>query len=220
MADLIVGGLILGTIVSLLVISNPVSTAAVFISLTQKMSHKNRVETAKRSVKYSVLILLFFSLTGFFLFEIFGVSIGAFRIAGGIILFTISIGMIDIKPTSHHAKMTSQDIALIPLSVPFTSGPGTITAVIIFMTEALALVNTGSTLAGIIGIAGVYLGITIVALASYLTMKNSERIDKMLKEGGRHVVTKLMGLLVMAMSIQFIINGIIDIAPQLIASVA
>lgn len=219
MADfLLAWGFMASAVISLLVISNPISTSAVFISLTGGLTtHKRRVEIAKKSIKYSAGILLFFSATGFLLFEVFGFSLGAFRIAGGVLLFTMSVSMMRPKPSEQQAEMTSQDISLVPLSIPFTSGPGTIVTVILLMSEALALIN-GSLTTGLLAVAGVYVGIAAVITASYLVMVKSEAIDSVMKEGGRQVVTKLMGLLVMAISVQFFINGIVDIIPALVAA--
>lgn len=210
------GGFIISAILSILIISNPISTSAVFITLTDTMSHKKKLEIAKRSIKFSLGLLIFFSITGFLLFQIFGFSLGAFRIAGGILLFTTATTMMNLKPASHHRKSEYQDIALIPLSIPFTSGPGTIITVVILMSEALAVLNTHDLGTGLLSILGVYLGIAVVIISSYLMMARSESVNRFLKEGGRRVITRLMGLLVMAIAVQFMINGVIDIIPELI----
>lgn len=193
-------------IISIVVIVNPASTSAVFIALTQEMSHAERVETAKRANKYALTILIIFALTGFTIFQLFGISIGAFKIAGGIVLFTVAISMLYPKPSSEEAKSISKDIAIIPLAIPFTAGPGTITTVVVLMTEADSIIHQLI----------VFGGIGIAILLSYLVMAYSEKINAVLKEGGRAVMTKLMGLIVMAISIQFIINGIKDAIPMMV----
>jgi multiple antibiotic resistance protein len=215
----LVSGFIFGAIVSIIVISNPISTSAVFVSLTQGMNHKDRVEIARRSVKFSLGILMFFAVTGLYLFQLFGFSIGAFRIAGGILLFTMAVQMMNHK--QRHIEATELDyneISLMPLSIPFTAGPGTIVTVVLLASEALNMMNTAGFINGLLSVLGVYAGIIILAVASYFMMINSRRIDDVLKEGGRHVITRLMGLLVMAIAIQFMINGVIDIIPDLIAA--
>jgi len=203
-----------GAIVSLLVISNPVSTSAVFISLTQDMTREEKLRTVKKSVTYSLFILIFFSLTGLLLFQIFGFSIGAFRIAGGILLFTTAVGMLDPAPSDKAAGEAAQDIAIIPLSIPFTSGPGTIVTVVVLMSEAQNIMQTHDLLTGSLSMLGVYIGIGAVIVISYFMMVKSDNIDRVFREGGRKVITKLMGLLVMAISIQFIITGIKDVLPE------
>ncbi len=220
MIDLaVVGSFIIGAIVSIIVISNPVSTSAVFISLTEGMKKSDKREIAKRSVKFSATILMFFGLTGFFIFQLFGFSIGAFRIAGGILLFTMAIHMMNHK--QRHIEATEMDyneISLMPLSVPFTAGPACIVTVVLLMTEALNMTVTDGFLNGIFSALGVFVGIIMLAVVTYTMMVNSERISKVVKEGGLHIITRLMGLLVMAIAIQFMINGVIDIIPDLIAA--
>jgi multiple antibiotic resistance protein len=203
-----------GAIISIIVISNPISTSAVFIALTQGMTQDEKIRIVRKSIMYSSGILLFFALTGFLIFTIFGFSIGAFRIAGGVLLFSTAIYMLNPKPSSVAADETSRDIALIPLAIPFTAGPGTIVTVVVLMSEARNLVNTIDTVTGLLAMVGVILGITVTIIVSYFMMAHSDRIDAVLKEGGRNVVTRLMGLLVMAISIQFIINGIKELLPE------
>jgi len=203
-----------GAIISIIVISNPISTSAVFIALTQGMTQDEKIRIVRKSIIYSSGILLFFALTGFLIFTIFGFSIGAFRIAGGVLLFSTAIYMLNPKPSSVAADETSRDIALIPLAIPFTAGPGTIVTVVVLMSEARNLVNTIDTITGLLAMIGVILGIMVTIIVSYFMMAHSDRIDAVLKEGGRNVVTRLMGLLVMAISIQFIINGIKELLPE------
>lgn len=217
----LVGGFILGAIVSIIVISNPVSTSAVFLTLTDGLKKKDRVEIARRSVKFSLFILVFFALTGFFLFQLFGFSIGAFRIAGGILLFTLAVHMLNGKQRHMEAtEMDYNEISLMPLSIPFTAGPGTIVTVVLLASEALNMMETTGFMNGLVSVIGVYAGIFILILITYIMMLNSQRLDNVIKEGGRHVITKLMGLLVMAIAIQFMINGVVDIIPTLVAAAA
>ena len=218
MVDFVLAGeFIAGAIISIIVISNPLSTSAVFISLTEGMKNEEKVGIVKRSLKYSTGILVFFSLTGLLLFQIFGFSVGAFRIAGGVVLFTAAVTMLNPKPSAKDAEASSQDIALIPLAIPFTAGPGTIITVVILMSEGLHIMGTSGVGTGLLAIMGVYIGIVLCIAISYLMMSRSQFIDKHLKEGGRSVVTKLMGLLVMAIAVQFIINGIKDVFPEFLA---
>lgn len=213
---ILVGEFIAGAIIAILVISNPVSTSAIFISLTQDMTSDEKERIVKRSIRYSIGIMVFFSLTGLLIFQIFGFTIGAFRIAGGILLFSTAVSMLEPRPTEKAVQYTSQDISLIPLSIPFTTGPGTIVTIVIWMTEAQNIFWNNDYVTGSLAIAGIYIGIAVTLVASYFMMSRSEAIDKRLKEGGRRVITRLMGLLVMAIAVQFIINGIKDILPEFI----
>lgn len=204
-----------GAVVSIIVISNPVSTSAIFIALTEKMTLTEKVALAKRSITYSIFILVFFALTGMALFRLFGFSIGAFRIAGGVLLMTTAITMLNPQPRGTAVEERSQDIAIIPLSIPFTAGPGTIVTVVVLMSVALNFRDVYDLPTAILAATGVFIGIFVTIYVSYLMMVKSEYIDARLGSG-RRVITRLMGLFVMAIAVQFILNGIKDVLPDFI----
>lgn len=210
----------IGAITAIIVISNPLSTSAIFIALTEKMSRKQKQDTIKKSLTYSVGILILFAVSGLLLFQIFGFSIGAFRIAGGVLLFTTAVGMLNPKTSQEEATDVPDNIALIPLSIPFTAGPGTIVTVVVLVSEADNIMHSINFATGLLCILGVFLGIAACIGVTYVMLAKSDVIDGVLKEGGRRVVTTLMGLIVMAIAIQFFINGIKDILPEFVAIVA
>lgn len=203
-----------GAIIAIIVISNPISTSAIFIALTEKMSRKQKQGTIKKSLTYSAGILILFALTGLLLFQIFGFTIGAFRIAGGVLLFTTAVGMLNPKTSQEEATDVPDNIALIPLSIPFTAGPGTIVTVVVLMSEVENIMHSIDLFTGILCALGVFIGIAACLGVTYMMLAKSDLIDGALKEGGRRVVTTLMGLIVMAIAIQFFINGIKDILPE------
>jgi len=204
-------------VISIVVIVNPASTSAVFIALTQKMRRGERLATAKRAVKLAVMILFFFAVTGMLLFELFGISIGAFKIAGGVLLLVMGMTMVYPKETVEEVKTVSKDIAIIPLAIPFSAGPGTITTVVVLMSDASARgVDFLSVLPYYLI---VFVGIAVAMTLSYMGMKYSEKINDLLKEGGRNVMTRLMGMLVLAIAIQFIIDGAISVVPEFIEAI-
>ena len=204
-------------IISIIIISNPISTSALFISLTEGMSQREKNAIIRRTLYYSIIILVFFALTGLLLFKLFGFGLGAFRIAGGVLLLSVGIGMLNPKPSSKDAEDTANDIAIIPLAIPFTAGPGTITTVVVLVSESQNIMDTSGLYTGLICMIGVYVAILINIIVAYFMMSRSEKINSYMGEGGRKVVTRLMGLLVMAIAIQFIINGIQDILPEFLA---
>ena len=206
----------IGAIIAIIVISNPISTSAIFIALTEKMSRKQKQDTIKKSLTYSAGILILFAVSGLLLFKVFGFSIGAFRIAGGVLLFTTAVGMLNPKTSQEEASDVPDNIALIPLSIPFTAGPGTIVTVVVLMSEAETKLNI-DLVTGILCALGIFIGIATCLGVTYVMLANSEFIDGVLKEGGRRVVTTLMGLIVMAIAIQFFINGIKDVLPEFLA---
>ncbi len=205
-------------IISIVVISNPLSTSAILLTLTKDLSDAERNAVVWRSIRYSVLILLVFALSGFLIFQIFGFSIGALRIAGGVLLLITAMGMLSPQPSATDAEMAASNISLMPLSIPFTAGPGTIVTVILLMTGAQDVWDTdmGQSLAEM---AIVVVAIVIAMGISLYVMLQSPRVYGFLGEGGRQVVTRVMGLIVMAIAIQFIINGALDIVPDFVNAV-
>lgn len=218
MADLaLAAGFIGGAIASIVIITNPLSTAAIFIALTKGMTHEEKMVIVRRAIKFAGIILVFFALTGLVLFQIFGFTVGAFRIAGGVLLFSMATRMLNPRAAQEQADEATEDIALIPLTIPFTSGPGTIITVVLLTSEAFNIFDAHGFVTGSLAMLGVYAGIAVCLLSSYAMMANSERIDRRLGDYGRRVVTRFMGLLVMAIAVQFIINGIKDVLPEFIA---
>ncbi len=202
-------------IISIIAISNPISTATMFNVLTEKMSEERKHQTAVKASRFSLYILVFFALTGMLIFQIFGFGIGAFRIAGGILLTITAIDMLHPKPEGLTDNDGTRDISLIPMAIPFISGPGTIVTTVVLMSGAQDL-GGGDTLVWLLASAGVLLGIVITIAVSYLGMTESERVFRFLGEGGEKALSKLMGLIVLAIAIQFIINGIGDVLPDLV----
>ncbi len=202
-----------GAIIAIIVISNPVSTMAMFYTLTERMTDEAKLRTAKRSTRYSLGILLFFAITGMMLFQIFNFSVGAFRIAGGILLIATAMDMLYPRDGADSAADPTRDISLIPMAIPFISGPGTIVTVVVLTSSAEKLANGDMGLATL-AYSGVFLGIAILIAISYLVMVHSERLFSLMREEGRKAISKLMGLIVLSIAIQFIINGIGDVLPM------
>ncbi|MBI0584163.1 MAG: NAAT family transporter [Methanomassiliicoccus sp.] len=202
-------------IISILAISNPISTSTMFLVLTERMSDEEKKRTAVRSSRYSMAILLFFALTGMLIFQIFGFGIGAFRIAGGILLIITAIDMLHPKTQGSDVSEVRRDISLIPMSIPFISGPGTIVTVVVLMSTAR---DMGQGLMGVelVAALGVFLGIIITIVVSYLAMTHSEKVFSVLGQEGGKVISRLMGLIVLSIAIQFIINGIGDVLPDFV----
>ncbi len=202
-------------IISIMAISNPISTSTMFLVLTERMSDEEKKRTATKSSRYSLAILLFFALTGMLIFQIFGFGIGAFRIAGGILLVITAIDMLHPKSQGSEVGNDRRDISLIPMSIPFISGPGTIVTVVVLMSNARDM-GQGSMSVEIVALLGVFLGIVLTIIVSYFAMMESERVFSVLGEEGGKVISRLMGLLVLSIAVQFIINGIGDVLPDFV----
>ena len=203
------------TIAAIFVIVNPLTTAFVFMSLLPRANDARRKETAKRAVLVSTGIFFTFALLGGVIFQLFGITIEAFRIAGGIILFGIAMGMIRkgrdegeevAEDGSDPAKTgPGQDVSIIPLAIPFISGPGSIATVMILTSEAPSVWHVGL----------VFLAILITTVTTYFAMIHSKILVRFLGETGKDIVTKLFGLILSVIAVQFVINGVYDVYGKL-----
>jgi len=146
----------------------------------------------------------FFVFTGQLLFLIFNITVAAFKIAGGILLVTSAFSMLNPRKKEFSGEEL-ENISIVPLAFPLTAGPGTIMAVILLVSEASSLLEASL----------VFVGIFAGVLVSYLGMTYAPRIFKFLGEEGLHVVTRLMSIIVLAIAVQFVINGIAETIPTL-----
>ena len=198
------------TISALFVIVNPLSTGFVFLSLMPRSSEKTREAVARRATLIATGIFVVFALLGGLIFKLFGITVEAFRIAGGLILFGIAMGMIRkgvdegeaaAGDDAHGDGRLAKDISVIPLAIPFISGPGSIATVMILTKEA----PTGWHLLL------VFLAIAITTGACYLAMINSKYLVRLLGETGKEIITRIFGVILSVIAVQFVINGILDI---------
>jgi multiple antibiotic resistance protein len=200
-------GFSLVAIASITAVMNPASTIAVYTALTEGRSRSERMGVIKTSMKIAFIVLAFFALTGQLIFSIFSITVPAFQIAGGILLISVATGMLTSGGEAY-AAADLENIAIVPLAFPLSCGPGTITTVI--------LLASGPE--GFWGIVAVFFGIVVALALSYVGMLYGPKIFSLIGEGGLRVVPKLMAIIVLAIAIQFIINGISAAMPQLLAN--
>jgi multiple antibiotic resistance protein len=199
--------LIFGTIAALLPIVNPFSTAPMFLSLTESYTAEERNKQAKQGVIYMSAILLVFLVAGTFIMNFFGLSLPGMRIAGGILVSGVGMGM--LKPEdSHHTEAeaneakTKQDISFTPLAMPSLSGPGAISVVI-----GMSSIAKGDWL----DYAYIAIGIVAVALIVYVILRSSTRLVKWLGVNGLHAMTKIMGFIILCVGVQFVVTGVLGV---------
>lgn len=188
------------------VIVNPLTTAFIFMAMLPKASHEERRTIALRSTKVAAALLIGFALLGGIIFQLFGITLAAFRIAGGIILFGIAMGM--IRKTSTNERDTAEeikaehpkiadDISVIPLAIPFMSGPGAIATVMVLTTEAPTIYHVGL----------VFLAVLACMVTCYYAMMHSKLIVDYLGDTGKDILTKIFGLILAVLAVQFVVNG-------------
>ena len=198
----------LGALVSLIVITNPLSKLPLFVSLTQGMSEERRRQQALWAGIYSATIMLVSLLGGNMLLAFFGIAYGAMRIAGGLVVAMIGYQMLFGGNTPNNAPIVRRDkddYAFFPIAMPGIAGPGTIAVVIGFSTEIAELkdyvdlaVALGWTAAAII----------VTASASWAVMRYSDLLTRRLGPSGTLVLGKLMGFILICIGVQFVGSGI------------
>lgn len=211
-------GIFLGTIVALLPIINPLAAAVTFIAITEGDSDAHRREQARKGCLYMVGILVAFLVGGTFIMNFFGISIPGLRIAGGIMMAGVGMGMLGVPKQSgadqeeeREAARRKGDISFSPLAMPMLSGPGSIAVTLGFTSLAHQVLDY----------VAIILGICVVALASYIVLRLSDRIVRLIGPVGLNAMNKIMGFLILCIGVQFVVNGILGIAtdPELLRGI-
>jgi multiple antibiotic resistance protein len=202
-------GIYLGTLVGLLPIINPLSAGPTFLAITEGDSVERRREQARKGCLYMVAILVCFLTGGTFIMNFFGISLPGLRIAGGIMLTGIGLGMLTARRADaateeeqHEAARRKEDISFSPLAMPMLSGPGSIAVTLGFTSLATGWLDYAAIIAGII----------TVALITYGVLRMSGGLVRFIGPVGVNAMTKIMGFLIMSMGVQFVVNGILAIA--------
>ena len=188
---------------SFFTLTNPLGTMPVFLTMTNGLSDDERNHIIKRASIISFIILIAFTLCGQFLFKIFGISTNGFRIAAGIIILKIGYDMLQARYSSaklnnDEIKAYVNDISITPLSIPMLCGPGAIANGIILMDDA----HTWELKATLVAM------IALVYLLSYVSLRLSTRLMKLIGETGNNVMMRLMGLILMVLAVECFVGGI------------
>lgn len=198
----------LGALVSLLVITNPPSKIPLFVSLTQGMSEERCRQQANWAGIYAAVIMLVSLVSGNVLLAFFGISYGAMRIAGGLVVAAIGYQMLFGGTTPNKAPIVRRDkddYAFFPMAMPGIAGPGTIAVVIGFSTEIAELADYVDI---VIAFAWTAAAICCTALVNWSVMRYSDIITRRLGPSGTLVLGKLMGFLLICIGVQFVGSGI------------
>lgn len=193
----------LATIVSVV---DPVGIAPLFLALTPGILPGERTRVIRRAIIVATIVLLAFAAGGRGLLNSLGITVPAFSIAGGILLLLIAVDMLFARrsrtretPEEEAEALKSADVSVFPLAIPILSGPGAIATVVLYMSQA-------GTDAG--KIAAVVAAILLSLIASYFSMRLSALLLRVLGETGVHVIGRVMGILLAALAVQFVLNGV------------
>lgn len=200
-----VGALLFASFSSLFSIVNPLAAMPLYLSLTDRFSEYERNQTAKWASIYMFGVLITFLLIGTFILSFFGISLSGIRIAGGLIIMRAAYSMLNPESSGRKltdedeaAAMEKEDISFSPMALPLLSGPGSIAVVIGFATQAEGIADYV--------INGV--SITLVVLVTYGLLRLAPISAKYIGPTGLNVMTRLMGFIALAISVQFILSGI------------
>ncbi|MBF0546263.1 MAG: MarC family protein [Candidatus Riflebacteria bacterium] len=191
--------------VTVLAIVDPFATAPIFLAITPNNTNDERKKMALQAAIIACGVLLVFVFTGNWVFNFFGISVSAFRVAGGILLLSTALDTLRTneggKPQTPEEKRESvekADVTITPLAIPLLAGPGAISTV--------ALLGSNSKNIGELVIVG--LAVIVACAVSWLILKNSSRLIKFIGQIGLKIVTRIMGLLLAGIGVQFILSGI------------
>jgi multiple antibiotic resistance protein len=192
--------------ISVLAIVNPLSTVGLLLSLTKNAHPRERNKISFNASLLALCVLIFFSLTGFLVFQLYSITIDSFRIAGGMVLLVIGMRMLfPPKSTGHTEDYAGQQIYIVPLGIPMTSGPGAITTVVVLASTATGVWQEFS----------LWLAIFLACAVNYVVLRFSSIIQRTLGNEGVSALVKIMGLLVCAVGVEFMIRGIKVVFPIL-----
>jgi multiple antibiotic resistance protein len=189
---------------SLLAIVNPLGAVPLYVALTAPYSPAHRRLTLRRAITTGLGVLFVFALAGTYILQFFGITRQAFQIAGGILFFAVGWDMLQakrsrVKTTEEEETESSskEDVGIIPLGLPTLAGPGAITTVIALNGQAESLLDS----------VAVYVSIALVMMICWVTLLAAPVLTRRMGQTGMNVMTRLMGLLVMVIGAQFVING-------------
>jgi len=196
------------TFSSLFTLINPIGITPILLSITEDLNEKEYSKIIKKGILTAFIILIVFAFMGNLIFKFYGITINAFMIAGGILFFRSSIDMIEAKVprSSSTPKETKEagnmdDIGITPVGIPLIAGPGAITSVMLLSSQANFFIDKCI----------LYLNIVITLILTFIILKLGKKISKNIGTTGIRIIQRIMGLVLLVISIQFIINGSEDI---------
>jgi multiple antibiotic resistance protein len=205
---------LLKPLIALLAIVNPIGTLPFFISFTQTFDRRQRQRTIRISSMSAFIVIAVSALAGLRIIDFFGISIASFQVGGGILLLISSLSMLQAQPAETKASDVAEgnqkvyagdSIAVVPLTIPLLTGPATISTMMIYAERAKALWE----LAVLVGYG------VVVALATFVVFSLAERVSKLLGTTGINVMTRLMGLLLAAVAVEIMSDGLTRLFPIL-----
>ena len=210
MRDVLTFGLVAFSAIFFVV--DPLAVLPIFLAMTANESPQQKRGTAMRAAITCGITLTVFAAAGTLIFRFFGITLGAFKIAGGVLLFLVALDMMQARqsrtrstPEEEQEGIQKADVAIIPLAIPLLSGPGSIATVMVLMSRHTSFVYT----------IPVFVSIFLTAIITWLMLRGAGWIEQRLSKTFMNVVMRVMGLILAAISVEFVIAGIKDVLPTL-----
>jgi multiple antibiotic resistance protein len=189
---------------------DPLGVVPVYIAMTSQDSKAHKRRTALRASIAMVMALAVFAASGEHILKFFGISIGSFRIAGGVLLFLLAVDMLRAQPSRQRTTPEEEaegiekpDVSIFPLAIPMLSGPGSFATVMMLMTKAHTVWERGI----------VMICIAVNGVLAFVILIGATVAERRLGKTGMNVLHRVMGLLLAAIAVQFVVDGARDVLP-------
>jgi multiple antibiotic resistance protein len=193
---------------TLFAIINPIGNVPIFEAVTNGFDKATKRMVARKAMIYTAGVLIGFGIFGNYIFDLFGITIPAFKVMGGLLIFYLGFNMVEGRGTTH--KVTEDhteeavSVAIVPLTIPLYGGPGSIATTMILVSQA----------DGAIDLMVVFVAVLCILVVSYILIRNAEVLFKRLGKSGSIAFTRIMGVLLAGMGVSFIISGAIEAVQQ------
>ena len=202
------------TLTTLLLVVDAPAAVPLFLSMTASDTDAYKRSTALRAVIAAAVVLAAFAALGSVIFRVLGVSLGAFRIAGGVLLFLLAIDMLRAErsrqrtsPEEEAEGVDRPDVSIFPLAIPMLAGPGATSTVMVLVTRAERVWQY----------VVVFGAIALTAFVSYLLLRGALRVERRLGHTGLNVLQRVMGLILAATAVQFVVEGVSNVLPTIVS---
>lgn len=192
-------------------IVDPFAVVPVYLAITQSETAQQKAATAWRAALTSGLTLMLFAAAGQLIFKLFGISLPAFKIAGGVLCFLVALDMMQARPSRTRSTPEEEqegaekaDVAIIPLAIPLLSGPGAIATVMVLTARSK----------GALQVSFVFFAIALTTLGTWLTLRGAGWIERRLSKTFLNVLMRVMGLILAAIAVEFVLSGIHESFPR------
>ena len=200
---------------TLFTVVNPLGITPIFVVMTERFSPEDRLKIARKGVSTGTIILLVFTILGSIIFKLYGITVEAFQIMGGILFFRSGIRMLEAKVGRTRTTDSEQEefkesgdadeIAISPIGIPLITGPGAITGVMLLSAKTPTTYSLGTLLVAVL----------ITMTLFYYILRTGDRLSIKIGLAGMRVIQRIMGLILMVIAVQFVINGVVTIFNRL-----